>query len=91
MRIARCIKVRNMYGICSQPAALIVHLVARRAGGHEVVMEKDGVRTSARNILGLLTLEGQQDTEIVTTVDGPEADRVVREIEALFDDKFGQE
>lgn len=91
MRIARCIQVQNQYGICARPAALIVKRIGVCGSGHEVTMEKDGQLVNARSIMGLLTLEGYCGAELVVTVEGPEADRVMNEIEKLFDEKFGWE
>ncbi|HMP75215.1 MAG TPA: HPr family phosphocarrier protein [Kiritimatiellia bacterium] len=91
MRLTRCIKVRNIWGICARPAALIVKMIMVRAADHEVTMQKENQQVSARSIMGLLTLEGYCGSEIIVTVEGPEADRVLNEIEKLFDEKFGWE
>lgn len=88
MKLARKLTVLNEHGICARQAALIVKTADKHGLGHKVTLEKDGVAVSAREILGLLTLEGHQDAEILVTVEGPEAQRVLDAITAIFNDGF---
>jgi phosphocarrier protein HPr len=80
------VEVQNQYGIHARPAALLV----KTASGFqsEIFLEKEGVRVSAKSIMGLLTMEGCHGSKIAIHADGPDAAEAVKAIRDLFDRKF---
>jgi len=83
---SQTVTVINRFGIHARPAALIV----KTASGYqsEVYLEKNGVRVSAKSIMGLLTLEGQSGSVFRVTAVGHDAAEVVKVLVDLFEKKF---
>lgn len=79
-------RVRNQYGIHARPAALLVK--AASAFVSEIVIEKAGMRVSAKSIMGLLTIEGHQDALLRVTARGPDAEEALAAIAELFENRF---
>ena len=50
--------------------------------------DKAGYVVNGRELMGLLTLEGHQGAEILVTVEGPEAQRVLDNITEIFNEGF---
>lgn len=83
---SRTVKVLNQFGIHARPAALIVKTASAFAA--EVFLEKPGTKVSAKSIMGLLTLEGQEGTTFVVSATGPDAEEAVAAVADLFAKKF---
>ena len=83
---AQTVKVVNQYGIHARPAALLVKTASTFIS--DVFLEKDGVKVSAKSIMGLLTMEGYNGSEIVISADGPDAEAAVAGLADLFAKKF---
>jgi phosphocarrier protein len=55
-----------------------------------VTVSKDGQVADGRSIMGVLTLAGTQGSKIQVEASGEDAERVVRAIEKLLDNKFNE-
>ena len=48
-------------------------------------------RASARSVIGLMTLGAGIGTKLTVKAEGADADEALQAVEALFNDKFGEE
>ncbi len=83
---SRTVKVINQFGIHARPAALIVKTAS--AYKADVYLEKEGEKVSAKSIMGLLTLEGQEGTVFLVSATGADAAEAVAAVADLFEKKF---
>lgn len=87
--IRRELIVANKVGIHARPAAMFVKIASRFEA--EIFLEKDGERINGKSIMGLLMLAAGPGCKLVLEVTGSDAEQAVKEIETLFEDKFGEE
>ncbi|RJR41567.1 MAG: HPr family phosphocarrier protein [Deltaproteobacteria bacterium] len=80
--------VENRLGLHARPAAQIT-MLARRFEG-ELVLEKDGTRANAKDLLSLLALDCPQGTRLVLRSTGPQAQEAAAALFSLFASKFGE-
>jgi phosphocarrier protein len=57
----------------------------------QVTLSKDGHTTDARSIMGVLTLAAAQGSKIQVEATGDDAERAVRAIEKLIDNRFNED
>ena len=86
--LSREFAVLNQYGIHARPAAMIVQAASRHDA--DVVIEKDGNRVSAKSMLGLMTLEASHGSRLKVIVEGPDAQKVLDELQALIESRFNE-
>lgn len=84
--LTRTFEVTNQYGIHARPAALLVK--AASAYQSEVTIRNGEVSVSGKSIMGLLTIEGYQGTQLEVTARGPDAEAALDAIGELFEKKF---
>ncbi|WP_136587252.1 HPr family phosphocarrier protein [Microbacterium hydrothermale] len=70
-------------GLHSRPAATLARAAA--ASKHTVTLAAGDTSVDARSILALLQLGVNTGDEVALEVDGPEADRVADELQALLE------
>lgn len=87
--IRRELIVSNKVGIHARPAAMFVKVASRFEA--EIFLEKDGERINGKSIMGLLMLAAGPGCKLMLEVTGCDAELAAKEIEALFEDKFGEE
>lgn len=80
--------VENRLGVHARPAAQIMRLASQFDA--TVILEKDGFRANARELLPLLALDAPQGTRLVIRASGPEAREAAQAIAGLFARKFGE-
>jgi phosphotransferase system HPr (HPr) family protein len=80
--------VENRLGLHARPVMKITNLAQQFEA--EVVVEKDGVQVSARDLLALLSLDCPQGTRLVLKATGPDASEAVLLVSRLFTQKFGE-
>ncbi len=86
--LSKRLTIGNEFGLHARPAALIVKCVSKFDA--DVEIEKDGVSVSGKSIMGLLTIEGHQGSELLISAQGAQAEEVLAELEALFASNFGE-
>ena len=79
-------RVLNQYGIHARPAAMLVKTAS--AFQSDIIIEKAGMKVSAKSIMGLLTIEGHQDAVLRVTARGADAEAAVAAIGDLFEKRF---
>ena len=80
--------VENRLGLHARPAAQVAKL-AREFDG-DLILEKDGTRVNARDLLSLLALDCPQGTRLVLRASGPRAQEAAAALFSLFASKFGE-
>ena len=80
--------VENRLGLHARPAAQVVKLAQNFDG--EIILEKDGGKANARDLLALLALSCPQGTRLVLRATGPQAQEAATALFALFASKFGE-
>ena len=87
-KVVKKIEVKNKLGLHARAAALLVQTVNKFSA--QVSFSKDGQSTDGRSIMGVLTLAGTQGSKIQVEASGDDAERAVRAIEKLFDNRFNE-
>ena len=85
----RTLTVRNKMGIHARPAAMIVR-IANRYGDTEVWIEKDEERVNGKSIMGIMMLAAGNDTTLRFVVSGGHGEKLLDELEDLFNRKFDE-
>ena len=78
----------NRYGMHVRPAGLFAQVASRFKADVKVEKDRDGNVVSGKSIMALMTLEAVCGSTLTVTATGPEADRVLDELEALVKRKF---
>jgi len=86
--LEKVLVVQNKMGIHARPAAMIVRLTSKFRG--EVFFEKDDEQVNGKSIMGLMMLAAGRGSKIRVQAQGPEADQLIKELEALFERKFDE-
>jgi phosphocarrier protein len=87
-RVVKKLEIKNKLGLHARAAALLVQTVNKFDA--QVSFSKDGQSADGRSIMGVLTLAATQGSKIQVEASGKEAERVVRAIEKLIDNKFNE-
>jgi phosphocarrier protein HPr len=80
--------VENRLGLHARPAAQLAQLAQKFDG--DIILEKDGARANARDLLALLALDCPQGTRLVLRAVGPQAQEAAVALYSLFASKFGE-
>jgi phosphocarrier protein len=87
-KVIKKMEIKNKLGIHARAAALLVQTVNRFSA--QVTVSKDDQITDGRSIMGVLTLAATQGSQIQVEANGEDAERAVRAIERLIDNKFNE-
>jgi phosphocarrier protein HPr len=87
-KVVKKFEIQNKLGLHARAAALLVQTVNKFSA--EVNVSKDGQTADGRSIMGVLTLAAPQGSKIQVEANGDDAERVVRAIEKLIDNKFNE-
>jgi phosphocarrier protein HPr len=87
--IEKEITVINRLGLHARPAAMFVRIASRYRS--EVWVEKEGERINGKSIMGLMMLAAGQGSKLTICCEGPDADKVMEELEALSQQKFNED
>ena len=88
-RIVKKVEIKNKLGLHARAAALLVQTVNKFSS--QVTFSKDGQSTDGRSIMGVLTLAATQGSKLQIEANGDDAERAVKAIERLVDDRFHEE
>lgn len=84
----RRVRVVNSQGLHARPADLLVRCASEFQA--EIYIARDAERADCRSILSLLTLGATQNTELVISAKGNDAEEAVSQIAKLFDLGFNE-
>jgi phosphotransferase system HPr (HPr) family protein len=88
-KVVKKVEIKNKLGLHARAAALLVQTVNKFSS--QVTLSKDGHTTDARSIMGVLTLAAAQGSKIQVEATGDDAERAVRAIERLIDNRFNED
>ena len=89
MKIEKEITIINRLGLHARPAAMFVRISSRYRS--EVWVEKEGEQINGKSIMGLMMLAAGQGSKLTIRCEGPDADKVMEELEELIRQKFNEE
>ncbi|HWP23218.1 MAG TPA: HPr family phosphocarrier protein [Candidatus Binatia bacterium] len=88
-RVVKKLEIKNKLGLHARAAALLVQTVSKFSS--QVTFSKDGQTADGRSIMGMLTLAATQGSKLVVEANGEDAERAVKAIEKLMEDRFHEE
>src|SRR3954447_14180056 len=88
-KIEKEITIINRLGLHARPAAMFVRIASRYRS--EVWVEKEGEKINGKSIMGLMMLAAGQGSTLNISCEGPDADRVMEELEQLIQQKFNED
>jgi len=88
-KIEREIMIINRLGLHARPAAMFVRIASRYRS--EVWVEKEGEQINGKSIMGLMMLAAGQGSKLTIRCEGPDADKVMEELEELIQQKFNED
>ena len=88
-KLEKEITIINRLGLHARPAAMFVRIASRYRS--EVWVAKEGERINGKSIMGLMMLAAGQGSTLTIECEGPDADKVMEELEQLIQNKFSEE
>ena len=88
-KIEKEIMIINRLGLHARPAAMFVRIASRFRS--EVWVEKEGEQINGKSIMGLMMLAAGQGSKLTIRCEGPDADKVMEELEELIQKKFNED
>jgi phosphocarrier protein HPr len=88
-KIEKEITIINRLGLHARPAAMFVRIASRYRS--EVWVSKEGEEINGKSIMGLMMLAAGQGSKLTIKCEGPDADKVMEELEELIQNKFSEE
>ncbi|MEY2529884.1 MAG: phosphocarrier protein HPr [Verrucomicrobiota bacterium] len=88
-KLEKEITIVNRLGLHARPAAMFVRIASRYRS--EVWVEKEGEQINGKSIMGLMMLAAGQGSKLTIRCEGPDADKVLEELEELIQKKFNEE
>lgn len=86
----RVLTVQNKMGIHARPAAMIVR-ISNKYPSTEIWVEKDGEEVNGKSIMSLMMLAAGKGSVLKFIAQGGDAEKMLDEIESLFNRKFDEE
>ncbi len=87
--VKKTLKVQNQLGLHARAAAELVKVTSEFRS--EIMLSKDGMKVNGKSIMGLMMLAASKGSQVVVTVEGPDAEECMRAVEELFNNKFGED
>ena len=83
------VQIENELGLHARAAAILV----QRANKFRcrITLEKNGQRVNGKSIMGVMMLAAGKGSNLIITARGVDAERAVRALEELIEDKFGED
>ena len=82
------VTVTNKLGFHARPAAMLAKVASQF--DCEVIIEKEGLRVSAKSVMGLLGLEAGQGTVLRVECDGCDSVEALGEVVRVIEQGFGE-
>ncbi|MFA7056860.1 MAG: HPr family phosphocarrier protein [Candidatus Cloacimonadales bacterium] len=86
--IEKTIEVVNKLGVHARPSAMLVKTATKFRS--EFHIEKEGMKVNGKSIMGVMMLAAECGSELNIIIDGPDEEYLLKEIEKLFKEKFGE-
>ncbi|MBA3881271.1 MAG: HPr family phosphocarrier protein [Chthoniobacterales bacterium] len=88
-KVEKEVTIVNRLGMHARPAAMFVRVASRYRA--EVWVEREGEQINGKSIMGLMMLAAGQGSKLMIRCEGPDADRVMQELEELIAGKFSED
>lgn len=88
MKLVRKVRVKNALGLHTRPATQIVKLLQNCKSDVSFQYKRESV--NAKSILSILMLAAKKNTQLVVTVEGEDADEIMKKLVTAFDTGFGE-
>ena len=88
-KIEKEITIINRLGLHARPAAMFVRIASRYRS--EVWVKKEDEQINGKSIMGLMMLAAGQGSKLLIHCEGPDAEKVMEELEALIQQKFNED
>ena len=82
------ITIINKLGLHARAAAKLTQLAGKFSS--EIHISRGAKRVNAKSIMGVMMLAAGLGVTVTVDAAGPDADQALTEIEALFNDRFGE-
>lgn len=89
MELIKKLRIDNDLGLHARAAAKIVKLCKQYES--ELFLSKDDQEVDGASILSILTLACPKGTEIGIRIVGEDSEELLKELSALFEQKFGEQ
>jgi phosphocarrier protein HPr len=89
MSVERKVRLVNRHGLHARPAAEFVKLANQFQASIQI--SKDGQDINGKSIIEILLLAAEHGTELTLRAEGADAERAVASLEALIQNRFGEE
>jgi len=86
--IKRAVKITNKLGLHARASAKLTQLASRFQSS--IWIERNGRRVNAKSIMGVMMLAAGLGSSVELETEGADEQLAIDEIEALFNDKFGE-
>lgn len=73
--------IKNKLGLHARPAALFVQVASKFTS--DISVKKGGQKVNGKSIMGIMMLAAGRGSKIHITVNGPDAEEAIKELEAL--------
>jgi phosphotransferase system HPr (HPr) family protein len=83
------VEVKNRLGLHLRAASALAQTAAKFSSNVMIGRGKD--MTSAKSVTGLMMLGAAQGSKLKVRVEGTDAREAMKAVQALFDDRFGEE
>ena len=87
--IEKDVAVTNKAGIHARPSALLVKTASQFDS--EVFLSCEGTEVNAKSIMSVMMLAAAMGSVVRIRTEGPDEDKALMAIEALFENKFNEE
>lgn len=88
MKLVRKVRVKNLLGLHTRPATMIVKILQNCKSDVTFVHKRESI--NAKSILSILMLAAKKNTLITVTVDGVDAEAVIDKLVNAFETGFGE-
>jgi len=88
-KLQKEIPIINRLGLHARPAAMFVRIASRYRS--EVWVSKEGEEVNGKSIMGLMTLAAGQGSKLLIRCEGPDAGKVMEELEQLVSARFNED
>lgn len=88
VKLVKKIKVKNDLGLHIRPAAAIVKILQSTKSNVFFTYKKDTI--NAKSIMSILMLAAKKNSEITITIEGKDAEDIMKKLFEAFEVKFGE-
>lgn len=88
MKLVRKVRVKNVLGLHTRPATVIVKLLQNCKCDVSFTLKRETI--NAKSILSILMLAAKKNSNITVSVEGETAVDVMDKLEAVFENGFGE-